>query len=237
MTLHHLHAGTAVLASLTTRILDRVLVLHGVVAYLVVGALCFGEAAVMLGFVIPGETAVIIGGVLASRHHVTLSTMIAVVIVSAIVGDSVGYEVGKHLGPRILALRPLRKRAVIIERGREFLRRRGVIGVFLGRFTAFLRAMVPGLAGMSGMRYSRFLAANATGGIVWGTTYTLLGYFIGTSIENVTGPASLALLGAIVLVVVALHLRSRAKKRRFETAMEHAGEPETDADAGANDRA
>lgn len=203
------------LASITTNLLDHVLVLHGWLAYLIVGVLCFGEAAFMLGFVLPGETAVIIGGVLASRHHVALPIMIVVVAVCAIVGDTVGYEVGKYLGPRILTLKPMQKRAASIDRGREFLRRRGMIGVFLGRFTAFLRAMVPGLAGMSGMHYPRFLVANAAGGIIWGTTFTLLGYFIGTSIERVTGPVSLGLLALIALVLIGLHLRSKYAERRL----------------------
>lgn len=190
-------------------------------AYLIVGLLCFGEAAIMLGFILPGETAVIVGGVLASRHHVALLTMVIVVVACAIIGDTVGYEVGKHLGPRILALKPLRKRAASIDRGREFLRRRGMIGVFIGRFTALFRAMVPGLAGMSNMPYPKFLVANATGGIIWGTTYTLLGYFVGQSIEKLTRTASLILLGVVVAGLLALHLRRRFKERQSAAAYEH----------------
>ena len=133
MTVIHTPIAAAV-ASITTDILDRVLVLHGFLAYLAVGLLCFGEAAVMLGFVLPGETAVITGGILASRNHEALPLMIVVVVVCAIAGDSIGYEVGKILGPRILTLKPMRKRAASIERGRDFLRRRGMAGVFLGRF-------------------------------------------------------------------------------------------------------
>lgn len=203
-------------ASITTNLLDHVLVVHGLLAYLIVALLCFGEAAVMLGFVLPGETAVILGGVLASRHHASLSVMVLVVVLSAIIGDSVGYEVGKVLGPWILRLKPIRKRAAAIERGREFLKRRGMSAVFIGRFTAFLRAMVPGLAGMSGMGYPRFLIANALGGIVWGILYTLLGYFIGQSIENVSGPVSLGLLGLVVLALIALRVRRGIKERRSE---------------------
>lgn len=208
----------AQMASITSNLMDHVLVLHGPIAYLIVGLLCFGEAAIMLGFVLPGETAVIVGGVLASRHHVALPVMVVVVVACAIVGDSVGYEVGKHLGPRILALKPLKKRAASIDRGREFLRRRGMLGVFIGRFTALFRAMVPGLAGMSGMPYGKFLLANAAGGIIWGTTFTLLGYFIGQSIENLTGTASLVLLGVIAVLALALYVRSRIKERHAELA-------------------
>jgi len=205
-------------ASITSSLLDHVLVLHGLWAYVIVGLLCFGEAAIMLGFVIPGETAVVIGGVLASQHHVNLVTMVLVVVASAVVGDSVGYELGKYLGPKILALKPMQRRAANIERGRDFLRRRGMVGVFIGRFTALFRAMIPGIAGMSGMPYPKFLIANAAGGIIWGTTFTLLGYFIGQSIERITGIVSEAVLGVVALILLGLYVRSRLVKRKLTVA-------------------
>ena len=75
--------------------------------------------------------------------------------------------------------------------------------------------MVPGLTGMSGMHYPQSLLANAAGGIIWGSTFTLLEYFIGTSIEEVTGPASLVLVGIIALAVVGIHLRSKTREPRL----------------------
>ena len=205
----------AIHASVIADAMSSILVLDGWQAYLIVGLLCFGEAAVMLGFVIPGETAVVLGGVMASQNHASLSTMLVVVIVSAIIGDSVGYEVGKHYGPRILELRVMRKRQGIVDFGRHFHRKRGMVGVFAGRFTALLRALVPGLAGIAGMPYRKFLLANALGGIVWGATFTLLGYYLGESIEKVTGPASTAVLIGIVLVWGSLVWRARLIERRL----------------------
>ena len=149
-------------------------------AYVVCGLLVFGEAAVLLGFVIPGETAALIGGVLASLHHVNLVLMLVVIVVCAIVGDSVGYEVGKLLGPWLVEHRPLRGHPGV-HRGQDLLARRGGPAVFLGRWLALARALVPGLSGMSGMRYRTFLAYNAAGGIVWGTTFVMIGYAAGTS--------------------------------------------------------
>ena len=140
---------------------------HGPVAYVVCGLLVFGEAAVLLGFVIPGETAALIGGVLASLHHVNLILMLVVVVACAIVGDSVGYEVGKVLGPWLVERRPLRGHPGV-NRGQALLARRGGPAVFLGRWVALARALVPGLSGMSGMRYRTFLAYNAMGGICGG---------------------------------------------------------------------
>src|SRR5579871_457123 len=153
-----------------SKLLHPLLSLGGWQAYALVAALCFGEAAVMLGFVLPGETAVVLGGVLAYEGHVSLLWMTVIVVCCAIAGDSVGYEVGRHFGPRLLRLRLLQRPAV--EKAQDFVRRRGMLAVFIGRFTAVFRALMPGIAGMTGLSYPRFLAANALGGIIWGIAFT-----------------------------------------------------------------
>src|SRR5450759_1380721 len=84
---------------------------HGPAAYALVGFLAFAEAALLVGFFLPGETAVVIGGVLAGLHQVNLGLMIVIVVVCAIVGDSVGFEVGKRSGPWLLERRPLKGNA------------------------------------------------------------------------------------------------------------------------------
>ncbi|MHB1486068.1 MAG: DedA family protein [Acidimicrobiales bacterium] len=219
-----------------SQLVDVALRLHGLVAYALVGTLAFGEAAVMLGFVLPGETAVILGGVLASQHRVSLGVMMAVAILSAIAGDSVGYEVGKKLGPRLiktrLFLRPRPARAVATTQG--YIRRFGGRAVFIGRFTALLRAMVPGMAGMSGISYFRFLAFNAAGGIIWAGGYTLIGYLVGASYkkaEKIAGSASAGLLGLIVLVVILNFIRNKRKEKRLEQS--YGGKAESAEQAGA----
>jgi membrane protein DedA with SNARE-associated domain len=197
--------------------LDQFLDVPPPVAYTVVGALVFAEAALFIGFVLPGETAVLLGGVLASRQHISLAALLVVVVVAAVVGDTVGYEVGKHAGPRVLASRPLRPHARRLDRAQDFLRRRGGTAVFVGRFTAFLRAVMPALAGVSRMPYRRFLVWNAAGGLVWGTGVALAGYLAGDSyarVEQDLGRGSAALL-AVVLVAVAVmrHRRRQATHR------------------------
>jgi len=180
-------------------VLHGVLSLHGFPAYLIVGALCFGEASVFVGFVLPGETAVVLGGVLASLHHVSLARMLALVVICAVLGDSVGYEVGRRFGPLLLRRVPKRTRRAT-EEGRKFLERRGGPAVLLGRFTALFRAVIPGAAGLSAMRYRTFLFWNALGGLCWGTVFTFAGYLAGKSYERVISAAGTASLSIIVLV-------------------------------------
>ncbi len=199
------------------KLLQPLLSLHGWEAYLLVGVLVAAEASIMLGFVFPGETAAILGGVLASKGNVALAGMTVCVVLCAIAGDSVGYWVGDKWGHQLLRLGPLRKRQKGVQVALHQLKRRGAVAVFVGRFTAFLRAVVPGLAGMSKMRYRIFLPANALGAICWGVLFVLLGYFVGQRVEKATGIASDILLGLIVVVIVVLFIRHRRKeKREFE---------------------
>ena len=199
-----------------TRLLDPVLNLHGWEAYSIVGALVFAEASILIGFFFPGETAVIIGGVAASRGHINIVVLVLVVVLCAIAGDSVGYLVGDKWGRRLLETRLLRKRQRILDAVFAQLNRRGAVAVFVARFTAFLRAVVPGLAGISGMPYRIFLPANAAGGLVWGTSFCILGYLVGhayTKVEHTSGIASDILLGVIALVIIALVIRRRRRER------------------------
>ena len=210
------------------KLLQPLLSLHGWEAYLLVGVLVAAEASVMLGFVFPGETAAILGGVLASKGGVSLAGMTVCVVLCAIVGDSIGYWVGDKWGDRLLKVGPLKKRQKGIGVALDQLRRRGATAVFVGRFTAFLRAVIPGLAGLSKMRYRIFLPANASGGIVWGVLFVLLGYFVGEKVEQATGIASDILLGLIVVVIVVLFIRHRRKEKRLFEGPATAGKETTE---------
>lgn len=170
--------------------------------YLIVGLLVFAEDAVMVGFLLPGETAAILGGVTASTGHTHLVAMILIVVVAAILGDSVGYEIGARYGTHLLRLPYLARRRERIDRARSYLAHHGGPAVFLGRSVAFLRAMMPFLAGLAHMRYRVFLAYNAAGGVVWGVAVVLLGFFAGLSYRRVADRFGQA--AAITLTVIAV---------------------------------
>ena len=197
-------------------IVDGLLGVPAPVAYAVIAALTFGEAAVFVGFVLPGETAVLLGGVMAATGRVSLPVLLVLVVACAVLGDTVGFEVGRHFGPRLLQTRLLRRHASRIEGAQRFLRERGGSAVVLARFTAFLRAVMPGLAGLSGMPYRRFVLFNAAGGIVWGAGVVLLGYFAGSSyaaVQKGLGQGAAVLLAVVTALAVVLVLRSRHRQR------------------------
>jgi len=197
-----------------TGFLDSLLHVPAPVVLTVVGALVFGEAAVFLGFVFPGETAVLLGGFIASTGRFSVVLFAVVVVVAAIVGDSVGYEVGKRLGPRLLRTGLLRRHRDRVDQARAFLDGRGASAIFIGRFTAFLRAVTPGLAGLSGMRYRRFLAWNAAGGLVWGVGCVVAGYVAGSSYQKVAGYLGQGGAAVAVLIAVVAFIAWRVARRR-----------------------
>ncbi|HEY7486887.1 MAG TPA: DedA family protein [Streptosporangiaceae bacterium] len=208
-------------------ITDALLGLHGPVIYAIVAALVFAEAALFFGFVFPGETAIVVGGVLAAEQRVSLPLLIIIVVVAATTGDSVGYEIGRHFGPRLLNTRPMRRHQVKVGKAQGLIRRRGAFAVFIGRFTALLRALMPALVGSSRMPYPKFLLFNLIGGIVWGTTFTLGGFFVGRAFEQTAQYAGRGIAVAIAVVAtVALIVWSVRRHRRPREADE-AGEPGT----------
>lgn len=200
---------------------NAILNVNAILAYAIVALLVFAEDALFVGFVLPGETAAVLGGVVASRGHVQLWLMIVLVIISAIAGDTVGYEVGKHFGPRLLRSRILNRRRTKLEEAQELLRRRGGSAVFLGRFVAFFRAVMPALAGASRMPYPRFLGYNAAGGILWGAAFVILGFLAGNSyrvVAKTVGRDLAALVGLLVIVgLVVWRVRKYVNERRKPT--------------------
>lgn len=198
-------------------LVGQVLNIPGWAVLLAVGLVVFAEDALFVGFVLPGETAAVLGGVAARLGHVPLWSVLLTVAAAAIVGDSVGYEVGRHVGPRVLGLRLLNRHRKRLEDAQVMLARRGGTAVFLGRWVAFFRAVMPALAGSSRMPYPRFLVFNATGGAGWATVVVLAGYTAGASYARVEktvgrGSALAVLLVSLVAVLAWRIQRQRAKR-------------------------
>src|SRR5919204_6294921 len=173
-------------------------------AYVVLALLAAAESAAFVGLAIPGETAMLLGGFLAFQGRVSLPVMMAAGAVGAIVGDSIGYQIGRVFGEPLKRSRLGRR---VGEgrwaRGEAYLRDKGGHAVFLGRFVGLLRALVPALAGMARMPYRTFLPWNAAGGGIWGPGVVLLGYLAGGSyrrVEQLAGRASLLLVAVLLLV-------------------------------------
>ncbi|MBS2963871.1 DedA family protein [Actinocrinis puniceicyclus] len=204
-------------------LVDQLLKLNPWIALSLVFLLPALEASVFLGFVLPGETAVVVGGFLAYEGKVPLWAVFVAAIAGAIIGDSVGYEVGRKWGDALLNKAPKRfVKPAHIQQSKDLINRLGGRAVFTGRWTAVLRALVPSLCGTARMRYRTFLHWNALGGMTWATAFILIGYLAGTAwqrIEHYTNVVSYALFGVVIVAVAGFVFWSkrRQKQRDAET--------------------
>ena len=170
--------------------------------YLALFALVGAEST---GVPVPGETALITAGVLAHRGTFSLPLVIIVAAAGAIVGDNLGYLLGRT-GGRALLERPgpfERHRRAIIAKGEPFFQRHGPKAVFLGRWVAGLRIAAAWLAGINRMPWPTFLFWNALGGIAWATSVGLLAYFLGHAAAQIFKVTGLAGVGVAALALAA----------------------------------
>ena len=171
--------------------------------YILLAALVGGESA---GVPLPGETALIAAAVLASQGKLSLPLVLATAAAGAIVGDNLGYLLGRK-GARRLLERPGRleeRRRDLLRRGEKFFAHHGGKTVFLGRWLPFLRITAAWLAGANRMPWPKFLAWNAAGGIAWAVSIGVLAYFVGEAAVAVVHAAGYVALGAFVVVLVAV---------------------------------
>ena len=169
--------------------------------------LLFAAVAIeSFGIPVPGETALIALGILASRGHYSIVTVIAVAAAAAIIGDNLGFWlIGRRGGHALIARYPWveRRSRHVLPRAEALMARYGGRAVFFGRFISVLRETIAWVAGFAGMPWPRFLFWNAFGGIAWATGVGLLAYFGGKGIADAVSRYGL-FAGASILVVVAM---------------------------------
>ena len=175
-----------------------------------------------MGVPSPGETALVAAAVLASQGHLKIWLVILIGAASAIVGDNLGYLLGRRLGREVLVSRgPFHaQRERVIDIGDRYFQRHGAKTVFIGRWIAWIRFATAWLAGINGMPFRTFFAWNAFGGVTWAVSYGLLGYFGGQAVVNVA--ERVGIVAAIVLAVVVLggFVLVRLRERRAHARMQ-----------------
>ena len=175
------------------------------------------EAPAFLGLVLPGEVALVLGGVLAAQGRIPLAAARAAGAAGALAGDSAGYWLGRRWGPRLLATRLGRRVGPARLHRVESLLLRGRGGPLLvGRCTAGVRVVLPGLAGMLGLRYRVFAAWTGVAATLWAVAHVLLGYAAGAGwrhVDRLTGRVGLVLAVALVVALAVAWLVGRPARR------------------------
>ncbi|WP_127358296.1 DedA family protein [Actinacidiphila soli] len=201
----------------------------GVWAYVLVFVLTMAETSVFIGLVLPGETLVLIAAAIAGAGHLDVIGLGTVVITGSIVGDSVGYWVGRwsvhsrtaermrRRTARWRLARRLRDLSVLRtgrQRAHDFLLRHGGTAVFTGRFVGFVRSFLPFAAGAAGMPYRRFLPSTVAAALIWGTGSVLVGYFLGAAAGGLLNNVAITAVVGVAAVAAVVFTGHRFRRNR-----------------------
>jgi len=143
-------------------------------------AIVFAETGLMVGFFLPGDSLLVTAGVFAASGQLDIVWLNALLITAAIVGDTVGYWIGRKAGPALFN-RPRSRffNPAHLRRAHDFYEKHGGKTIILARFMPIVRTFAPVVAGMGQMNYRRFIAFNVFGGMGWVLSMTLIGYYLG----------------------------------------------------------
>ena len=181
----------------------------------VLALIVFAETGLLAGFFLPGDSLLVTAGLIASREGtMNIWWLVSLLSVAAITGDSTGYAIGYHLGPRLFHREDSRffKKSHLL-RTQRFYERHGAKMIVLARFAPILRTCAPTVAGAVKMRYRTFLLFNVIGGVAWASGMTLCGFFLGRSFPNIEQHVHWVIAVVILLSLIPI-VREWMRSRR-----------------------
>ena len=183
--------------------------------YVVLVAIVFTETGLLIGFFLPGDSLLITAGLVAASGHLNIWWLNVLLIVAAVVGDSVGYAIGWRAGPRLFT----RPKSLLfnpkhIERTRTFYVRHGAKTIVIARFVPIVRTFAPVVAGVGQMEYRKFVFYNVAGGVAWVTSMTWAGYLLGQAIPNIADHLHVVVVIVIVLSLIPIVVELVRERRR-----------------------
>ena len=181
---------------------------------LLIGAIVFAESGLLIGFFLPGDTLLFSAGFFAAQGKLPILGLLAMIVFAAILGDNVGYSIGKRTGKKIFKKEDgILFRKEYIQKAEEFYEKHGGKTITLARFVPIVRTFAPVVAGAAKMDRKRFMMFNIAGGLTWGLSVTLLGYFLGNKIPNIDTYLLPIVLGAVILTTASPVLHILRDKR------------------------
>jgi membrane-associated protein len=183
--------------------------------YAVLIAIVFAETGLLVGFFLPGDSLLVTAGLVAATGALNIWWLNVVLIIAAVVGDSVGYAIGRRIGPRLFT----REKSLLfnpahVERTRRFYERHGAKTIVIARFVPIVRTFAPTVAGVGQMEYRRFLFYNVAGGIGWVVSMTWAGYLLGQSVPNISDHIHIVVAIVIVLSLIPIAVELLRERRR-----------------------
>jgi membrane-associated protein len=190
----------------------------GDIAFWVVLGIIFAECGLLIGFFLPGDSLLFVTGLFIAQGFISMNIWVGAILltIAAIVGNAVGYWIGKKAGPALFR-KPDSKlfKREYVEKTGYFFEKYGARAIVMARFVPSVRTFITAMAGMGGMNFRRFITFSAIGGVIWAGGITILGYFLG-NIEFVKKNIELILLLVILISVIPIvmewikHRRQRA---------------------------
>lgn len=170
---------------------------------LLIAGIIFAESGLLIGFFLPGDTLLFGAGLAASQGRFSLFWLIFWTALAAIIGDNVGYSIGRRAGPRIFKKKDgILFRQEYLQKSEKFYEDHGGKTIILARFTPIVRTFAPVVAGAGKMTRQRFLMFNIVGGILWTGGLSILGYFIGNRIPHLDKYIELVIIGVMVVSIL-----------------------------------
>ncbi len=164
---------------------------------LVLFLIIFAESGMMVGFFFPGDTLLFSAGILAAAGKLSISEVLVIIAAAAVLGDNIGYLIGKHLGPKLFKKDSVVFRHEYIMRAESFYEKHGSKTMLVAHFVPIVRTFAPVTAGAGKMNHAQFITYDAIGCIAWTLTVTLLGYFVGSRIPGIE-----KLIEPVLIIVV-----------------------------------
>jgi len=188
--------------------------------YLLLVAIVFAETGLLIGCFLPGDSLLITAGLLASAGHLNIWWLNGLLMVAAIVGDSVGYAIGARLGPRIFTKeKSLLFNPKHVDRTHRFYEKYGPKTIVIARFVPIIRTFAPVLAGVGTMRYRRFLTYNVAGGVGWVASISWAGYLLGRTVPNISRHIHVVVIVVIVLSCIPIAVEIYRERRKTVTRL------------------
>jgi membrane-associated protein len=214
--------------------LSVVIQTYGVWTYALLFFVIFLETGFVVTPFLPGDSLLFAAGTFAAAGAFHLPSLILLLFLAAVLGDTANYWIGHQVGPRVFSQNVRFLNRKYLDRTHEFYERHGGKTIFLARFIPIIRTFAPFVAGIGAMSYLRFLSYNLFGGLVWTTGLTLAGYFFG-NIPLVKHNFSIAIMVIILISVMPMiveYLRHRARSRSASNAEASLSEPAPNREIG-----
>jgi membrane-associated protein len=183
--------------------------------YVVLAAIVFTETGLLVGFFLPGDSLLITAGLVAATGQLSIWWLNGLLILAAVAGDSVGYAIGRRVGPRLFT----RPKSLLfnprhVDRTRAFYARHGARTIVIARFVPIVRTFAPVVAGVGEMEYRRFVFYNVAGGVGWVTSMTWAGYLLGQAVPNIGEHIHIVVVIVILLSLIPIVVELVRERRR-----------------------